>query len=169
MEVIIRPLELADAEYSWRWRNDPEIWKYTGSRPDKIITAEIEREWIAKVIDNKNEKRFAICVGSSREYIGNIQLTDIEAGESQYHIFIGNKAYWGKGIAQAATKLILQFAFEKINLDEVYLFVHHENLAAIEAYLKCGFKIVAKNLKEIKMNITKKDSVRAAGGPEVVK
>ena len=37
-KVLIRPLEVSDALTSYKWRNDPEIWKYTGSRPDMEIT-----------------------------------------------------------------------------------------------------------------------------------
>ncbi len=143
MKVIIRPLVINDAEISYVWRNDPEVWRYTGAKPEKLITQEIEKAWLSDVLLRDNEKRFAICIGEYEEYIGNIQLTDIDERTGQYHIFIGNKNYWGKGIATIATGLILKYAFDVLKLKEVYLIVKKENLAAIKTYVKCGFKVVS--------------------------
>ena len=60
MKITIRPLCIEDALTSYKWRNNPNIWKYTGNKPDKVITPEIETEWIKKVLKNENERRFAI-------------------------------------------------------------------------------------------------------------
>ena len=48
MEVKIRPLQDKDAYTSVVWRNIPEIWKMTGSSPDREITIEDELNWIKK-------------------------------------------------------------------------------------------------------------------------
>lgn len=154
MEINIRPLEEKDAYVSAKWRNDKEIWKFTGSKPDRKITKKIERKWILEVLQRRNEKRFAICVGSGKKYIGNVQLTDITKKTAEYHIFIGDKKYWGKGIATNVTKKIIDYAFKELNLLQVYLHVNKENLAAIKAYTKCGFiKFRGRNKGEIKMII----------------
>ncbi len=136
--VYIRPLEIEDAKISWQWRNDKEIWKYTGTRPDKIITYEIEKEWLLRVLNEKNSCRFAIIV--DEVYVGNIQLTNLTLNQAQYHIFIGNKKFWNQGIAQLATFQILMFAKESLNIKKVYLKVNVENKVAIRVYEKCGFK-----------------------------
>jgi RimJ/RimL family protein N-acetyltransferase len=140
-DVYIRPLEPRDALTSYKWRNDPEVWKFTGGKPDRIITADIEKEWIAKVLKNENEKRFAICTTDSNQYIGNIQLTNIGEGKAQYHIFIGEKAYWGKGLAKGASQQILRLAFDELQIESVYLEVNPDNASAVKLYTKMGFKI----------------------------
>ena len=45
-DVYLRPLKVEDSAVSWRWRNDAELWKYTVSRPDHVITEEEERSWL---------------------------------------------------------------------------------------------------------------------------
>jgi len=135
--VYIRPLANEDSQVSWRWRNDPEVWKYTGSKPDRLVTHIIESDWIIKVLKDTDSKRFAIIVDDN--YVGNIQLTNINCGKAQYHIFIGDKNYWGKGIAQLATFQILSYAKEILNLNEVYLHVNNSNISAIRVYEKNGF------------------------------
>ncbi len=144
--VLIRPLREDDALASYEWRNDPEVWKLTGRRPDRLITLQIETEWIRKVLSEENSARFAILVDNT--YVGNIQITNIiTAGEGEYHIFIGNRAFWGKGIATQATWQLLRYAREKLGLKKLHLTVKPENEAAIRVYLKCGFVIVTGEIK----------------------
>jgi len=75
MEVKIRPLEPADALTSVIWRNDPEVFKYTGSVYTHTITLENEIEWINRVIGNADDYRCAIIADG--KYVGNIYLTGI--------------------------------------------------------------------------------------------
>lgn len=148
-KILIRPLEQRDAFTSYKWRNDSEVWKFTGSRPDKEITEEIELTWINKVINEKSSKRFAILVND--EYVGNIQLTNITSIDAEYHIFIGNKDYWGKGVAKEATYQILSYAKNFLGLAKVFLFVSKNNKAAIVAYEKNAFLVSEEDEKSLKM------------------
>ena len=137
--VYIRPLILADAQVSFRWRNDSEIWTYTEFKPKHKISLKTEEDWLKNKLSNTNEKRFAICLINSNRYIGNIQLIDVNANKGHYHLFIGEKEFWGKGIAQQATLLILNYAFFDLGLKQVELEVNLANLAAIAVYKKMGF------------------------------
>jgi diamine N-acetyltransferase len=155
MKVIIRPLAEKDAYTSFAWRNDPLIWKYAGHKPDRTITVEMELEWIRKVLSRPDEKRYAICVGEEMEYVGNVQLTDMTAEEAQFHIFIGNREYHGKGIGTQATRLILEKAFHEFGLKRVYLEVREQNIAAVTSYGNCGFEIVSKSSDTLTMAIVR--------------
>lgn len=130
---------------SWKWRNDPEVWKLTGSKPDRTITPEIEKAWIQQVLNDDSCRRFAICLEKTDEYIGNVQLTNITDEEAEFHIFIGAKTYWGKGLGTQATDKLIKYAREQMKLKTIYLFVKPDNLAAIKIYKKAGFVHVSKN------------------------
>lgn len=149
-KVLIRPLEIEDASVSYKWRNDPEVWNFTGSRPDREITHEIELEWINKVLKDNTTKRFAILVDET--YIGNIQLTDIHEQSAEYHIFIGDKSFWGKGISTLATYEILHYAKEELCLQNVYLSVRADNIHAIKSYIKSSFDKISEEDDWIKMS-----------------
>lgn len=138
--VKIRPLEEHHAETSYQWRNNPEIWKYTFNRPDRTITPEIEKEWIRKVIRNKNERRFAIYYGN--DYVGNIYLTSITVHDAYYGIFLGDLRFAGKGIAMEASRQIIDYAKNELHLAEIFLRVKKENKAAYSLYLKLGFQVI---------------------------
>ncbi len=98
-----------------------------------------------------DEKRFAICIKESGEYIGNIQLTGINEYEAEFHIFIGEKNYWNKGFGAEATSLLIDYAFNKLKLQCVYLFVNKEHQAAIQLYKKTGFYELAEENGKIRM------------------
>ena len=139
LAIYIRSLKREDALTSYKWRNNPLIWELTGSKPDIEITKEIELSWIDKILKRKNEKRFAICIEKTNQYIGNVQLTNIQNKKAEFHIFIGETKFWGKNIATIATNKVLNFADNDLKLKEVYLWVKKENIAAIRVYEKCGF------------------------------
>ena len=137
--VMLRPLQEEDAQTSYRWRNDARVWQYTGSRPDKVVTEAMERDWIRQALARSNERRFAICTGAQHTYVGNVQLTHMTAGDAEFHIFIGDTRVHGQGVGTQATQLMLDYARDTLGLHEVYLRVHPDNLAAIRTYEKCGF------------------------------
>lgn len=140
-EVYIRPLREADAEISWQWRNDSEVWRYTGGRPDRIITPQIEHDWIQRALTDATCKRFAICLSEKDQYIGNVQLSGIDtnAGAAEFHIFIGERSVWGRGYGTFATQLMLKYAKETLQLRTIFLFVNEANTAAVRVYRKLGF------------------------------
>ena len=137
MNVIIRPLRESDAYISYRWRNDKDVFALTTVVYNNDITLEMELNWIMRVISNSNEHRCAIEVDG--HYVGNIYLTGIDSKLAEYHIFIGDKSYWGRGVATEASKQILEYAFETLKLSKVYLEVRTENKNAIHLYNKLGF------------------------------
>ena len=151
MEVEIRPLQEEDAYTSVRWRNDPEVFRYTGNTYDHVISIEEELCWIRRAIANRDEYRCAILADG--KYVGNIYLTGIDGREAVYGIFIGEKSYWGKGVAHQATKLLIDYAFSRLGLDRVWLKVKVMNTRAYQFYLNFGFKEVGHDDVYVTMEI----------------
>lgn len=151
MKVSIRPLREEDAYTSVKWRNDPEVFKYTFNTYDHEILLETELNWIRRVIANKNELRCAI--EADGVYVGNIYLLNLNSGIGEYNIFIGNRNYWGKGVAKKASQLIIEEGFKNYNLQKITLEVKIANVAAHQLYLKLGFKEVSRNESEIQMEL----------------
>ncbi len=110
-------------------------------------------DWLKKVIANPDEYRCAILADGN--YVGNIYLTDINEVSAVYHIFIGEKAYWGKGVAKQASKLILEYAFSRLDLQAVFLKVRKQNTRACRLYQSLGFLDVANEDDYIQMSLAK--------------
>lgn len=160
-EIYIRPLRMGDEVIAYHWRNNPEVWKYTGSRPDIVVTEEIERQWMERVLAQTNVMRYAICIKETDEYIGNVTLTDIEQGRAQFHTHIGATRHWGKGISSQATRMMLEMGFAA-GIEEIYLGVHKDNAGALSVYRKCGFVEAGRDGDEIKMTLTRQQFEDAA-------
>ena len=138
MDVTIRPLREEDAYTSVKWRNDPEVFKYTGNTYDHVITIESELNWIKKVMTSPTDYRCAIIADG--KYVGNIYLHDITRDSAIYSIFIGEKEYWGKGIAKQASLLIIKHGFDSLNLKTITLKVRSVNTRAVSLYKSIGFQ-----------------------------
>ncbi len=140
MDVKLRKLQKEDGLISWKWRNNPEIWKFTSNIPHDV-TPEIETQWIEKVTKRTNERRYAIIANNI--YVGDVQLLNLTNNDAEFHIFIGDTNYWGKGVATRATNLILDIAKNELHLKKVYLEVNKNHSVAQKLYEKAGFKAVS--------------------------
>ncbi|MFT7288475.1 MAG: diamine N-acetyltransferase [Halieaceae bacterium] len=138
-EIYLRRLRVDDAFTSWRWRNDRRVWRYTGSKPDREITLEVEAAWLAGVLEDTQSIRYAICLREKDTYIGNVQLTSVTEHTAEFHIFIGEPEYWNKGIGGKATASLLEIARDELALQQIFLTVDKRNKAAVEIYRKQGF------------------------------
>jgi diamine N-acetyltransferase len=155
--VYLRSLKLVDAKTSYLWRNNPLIWQFTRFKPVKPISESMETEWLKKALSNTKEYRFAICLKSNGQYLGNVQLIDVKSKNAELHLFIGNPSFWGKGIGRQATALILNYGFTYLGLDSIRLDVHKDNYPAIALYNKLGFFVNGEEKDFIHMVIHSED------------
>ena len=138
----------ADEEYC-RWLNDPEVNKYLETRKATI-------DELKKYIKEKNKSKNCLLLGifdnKSNKHIGNIKLDpiDFKRGVSTLGILIGDKNYWGRGIGTESTKLLVDYAFNELNLKKIDLGVISKNKAAISIYKNVGFKVKKIQKKKIK-------------------
>jgi RimJ/RimL family protein N-acetyltransferase len=75
-------------------------------------------------------------------YVGNISLmpgTDVYRKSAEIGYFIG-EPYWGKGIATAAVKLIIDYGFKQLGLARIHTGVYEYNPASCHVLEKCGFQ-----------------------------
>lgn len=136
-DVYLRPLTVEDAATSYKWRNDADLWKYTGRRPDIVVTEEIERAWAARVIADSTRANYAICTNGG-QYIGNVYLVNIHDGLGELGIFIGNRSCHGLGYGSQALAALKGIAKEEIGLKAILIDVAEANISALRIYEKCG-------------------------------
>lgn len=70
----------------------------------------------------------------------SLQQIDPRNRHAELSIFMLNTAVRGQGYGTEATRLLLNYAFEVIRLDKVYLGVYEFNEAGLRAYEKAGFR-----------------------------
>lgn len=151
MKIYLRPLQEEDAKVSFRWRNNPEVWKNTGAAPDCFITEEIETAWIRKALQDPTTKRYAICLKGNDQYIGNAYLSNISNGRAEEQIFIGEPTLWNQGIGTQARALLYRIAAEEFKLSIVVSNIRTRNIASLKSVLKLGFHEVARDSEWINL------------------
>lgn len=154
MEVKLRQLRIEDAAISYRWRNNPVIWKLTGRIWQGEATLEGEKNWIEQVLLQQDSIRFAICIGDEATYVGNIQLTNISNNIAWFHVFIGEEIWWGKGIASRALQQLLEYTLNETQIQTIFLKVKKENTAARRIYEKSGFHLDEETEDDLIMSYT---------------
>lgn len=152
-EIYLRPLAVEDAAISYKWRNDADLWKYTGRRPDRIVTEEMEAKWAASVTNDKTRLNLAICEVGTDKYVGNIYLVHMANQEGELGIFLGDRSVHGRGYGKQALKLLKEIARKDFHLKRINIRVREENLAACKTYLDCGARVVGRDGAWIMMTI----------------
>ena len=61
---------------------------------------------------------------------------------------IGEKDFWGRGYGTEALKLVVNYAFNRLNLHKIYAGINSSNKASIRAYQKVGFKVEGRKREE---------------------
>lgn len=140
--VRLRGIEREDLPTFVRWFNDPEVRQYL-IMYEPMSMAKEER-WFEEMLERKNDFVFAIeaQIGERWVLIGNVGLhrIDWKNRTAIFGIALGEKAYWGQGFGTDATRTMLRFAFEELNLHRVELEVFDFNPRAMRSYEKAGFR-----------------------------
>lgn len=157
-QCYLSPVNVEDADRVAAWSNDLEIAINTGDASD-MISFEKQKEYLDYM--SKNGYVFFIVRKSNDESIGVCKLTKVDLinRKATLGIFIGEKSCWNIGIGTEATKLLLDFGFSIINLNNIMLEVYSFNERAIRAYKKCGFKEIGRRRNSILLGDREYDEV----------
>lgn len=140
--VRLRGIEREDILTFVRWFNDPEVRQYL-LMYEPMSMAKEER-WFEGQLDKRDDFLYVVeaLIDGQWVPIGNVGLhrVDWKNRTAVFGIVLGEKAYWGQGFGTDATRTMLRFAFEELNLHRVELEVFDFNPRAIRCYEKAGFR-----------------------------
>jgi RimJ/RimL family protein N-acetyltransferase len=83
---------------------------------------------------------FAVETGAGR-LIGSCGLYEIfwPGRRAEFRIMLGEPDVFGEGHGTRATRMVVEYAFKRANLEVVHLGVNADNVAAVKAYENAGF------------------------------
>ena len=143
-KVYLSPMSTEDAETYCRWLNDPLVsGNIAGAaRVDSLTT---EKEYIEKVHKNKSHL-YAIVLKETDTLIGNIGIEEIDntSRTAALGLFIGDEEHRGTGYGSEALRLACRYAFDRLNLHSLHLWVFSFNERAMNVYKKVGFREVGR-------------------------
>ncbi len=141
----LSPPAADDAPLFAEWLNDPEIALPLGDEAYHTLSMEA-LELDIESSQRRQDNLFTIVDLETDCSIGRCLLFDVDAvnRSAMLGIFIGDKGYWGRGYGQEAIQLLLEYAFDLLNLNSIMLGVYEFNLRAIHAYEKLGFRVIGR-------------------------
>jgi len=147
-KIILRPVEPSDIETIVSHINDEEIRNYL--QMVFPLNTVREQEWVKNLYRDQNNIVFGIVPKNNEVIIGTTGLHDINWIDrvAEFGIVIFDKASWNMGFGTEATKLMLKYAFEHLNLHKIFLRVCEYNERALHVYEKCGFRIEGRLRKQ---------------------
>jgi RimJ/RimL family protein N-acetyltransferase len=141
--VALGPLRRDLATAYARWANQLEVRRgldYLG-----IATAETQEKWVEENLERGAKREpegveFTIYDRSDSAPVGTAGLFGIvhAHGRAEFGIAIGERR--GQGLGTEATRLVLDFAFNVLQLRNVLLETLEWNAAGLTAYERAGFR-----------------------------
>ena len=145
--VRLRRVERADLVHFVAWFNDPEV-RYPLAYIWPMGTAQEEAWYAAQLQTEPAVQPFSIDIRqedaeSGWRIVGNMAFHSVDwrNRNAELGIAIGDKTVWGRGYGTEATRTLVRWGLEELNLNRVWLRVYEDNAAAIRCYEKAGFRV----------------------------
>jgi len=145
--LIVRPLELTDAEGMFIMDSDPLVHKHIGQHP--VQTVDEVRDVIAFVRQQYTDHgvgRWAVIEKNSGEFVGWTgfkRMKEIANGHTD-HLDFGYRhaqRFWGKGYATEAAGAALHYGIHVLGFTDIYAMTDTENSASRRVLEKLGFRL----------------------------
>lgn len=141
--VALGPLRRDLIPWYTRWRNDFTVQRTFGD-PPRPVTLEQRATWFEEetTSDAPSAHWFTIYELDPVRPIGTTDLfhVDHRYGTASFGMLIGEADARGRGLGTEVVRLMLDFAFTELGLNNIMLTVSEYNLAGRRAYERAGFR-----------------------------
>jgi len=140
--IYLSPVHKGDLPFLTVTINDPEISQFL--TVDEPMTEQDEEKWLAGLSDQKASNIvLAIRLVENNEIIGTQGLYHIsfKDGTATMGYCIGRKDLWDKGYGTEAQMVLLEYAFNTLNLHKVSAEVYDFNPRSKRCLEKCGYVV----------------------------
>jgi RimJ/RimL family protein N-acetyltransferase len=130
-----------------RWENDLRTADLGGGDPRPVTAATIAAEWEPLLRGERPDwLGFAIYTLPELRLVGHANLRDFSNshGTAEIGISLGDVGERGKGYGTEVVRLLLDYAFQHLNVWNVWLDTASYNHGAIRAYEKAGFREIGR-------------------------
>ena len=141
--IHLRALEPEDLEFVYAIENDENIWEVSNTiTPYSKFLIRQYLENAHQDIYEAKQLRLVICKKGNSEAIGLIDLFDFDAKNKRagIGIIIQNDVNRNNGFGKQALSLVINYAFEQLQLHQLYANIGTENKASESLFTTFGFE-----------------------------
>jgi [ribosomal protein S5]-alanine N-acetyltransferase len=124
------------------WMNDIDVSRFLESDVEQY-TLSIIKNYVREIKNKANVYLFGIYDKNKNEHIGNVKINC----SSEYHkrgdigIIVGDKNYWGQGVATESVRTITAFGFREMGLYRITAGCNSVNVGSIKVFEKAGYSV----------------------------
>jgi diamine N-acetyltransferase len=141
--IYLRALEPEDLEFIYHIENDENIWEVSNTQTpySKFLIRQYLENAHQDIYEAK-QLRLAICKKETSEAIGLIDLFDFDPKNNRagVGIIIQNKTDRKSGFGKEALGLVIEYAFQQLQLHQLYANIGLENQASLALFITFGFE-----------------------------
>ena len=141
--IYLRALEPNDLEFVYSIENDESIWEVSNTQtPYSRFLIRQYLENAHQDIYEAKQLRLAICKNQDFSAIGLIDLFDFDPKNNRagVGILIKDSGNRNSGFGSEALDLLIQYAFSKLNLHQLYANIDIENEVSLALFTNFGFQ-----------------------------
>lgn len=141
--IMLRQPKMTDAEPRHRWFADAGVTRYLPLAGKGCIPMDAILSYLEQVIAS-DRPVFDVSIGlSDGAIIGSASYRDIVEGESaELSIVIGSADARGRGLGREAMALLIDYGFDAMKLESIWLIVRADNAVAVGLFGSLGFETV---------------------------
>ncbi|MCG3167213.1 MAG: Spermidine N(1)-acetyltransferase [Bacteroidia bacterium] len=150
--IKLRAVEPSDANLLYEWENDTTVWHVSNTITP--FSKEVIKQYLSSAhLDIYTTKQLRLIIETeNKNAIGCIDLYDfnplhLRAGIG---ILISAAEHRRKGYADEALNILIKYAFNTLNLNQIFCDIGVENTGSIALFQKHNFKIVGTKMKWVR-------------------
>jgi aminoglycoside 6'-N-acetyltransferase len=137
----------SDYQLMLKWLTDERVLKYYEGRDKKFTIESIREKYSPRIMGR--EQTTPCIIEYKKIPIGYIQFYNDRKPDEIFKdtediygvdLFIGEPTLWNQGLGSHALRKMVQYLFEKKNASKIIIDPSINNLRAIRAYKKAGFR-----------------------------
>lgn len=147
--LLLRPLELSDAEALFELNKNPNVHKYLWQKPEVVIDESIKViEYVHRQYQENKIGRYATILKETGEFIGWTGIKFVndmeENGNTNFYDYGYrlDEKFWNKGYATEASIFWLDYGFNQLKIDKMNAYTHSQNGASNHVLQKIGMNFI---------------------------
>lgn len=160
--IYLRALEPEDLEFIYKIENNESIWEVSNTQtPYSRFLIRQYLENAHQDIYEAKQLRLAICLTDTFEAVGLIDLFDFDPKNNRagVGIVISRESNRNSGIGSEALQLVINYAFNQLQLHQLYANIGLNNEISISLFTKFGFQKIGVKKDWIKISNQYEDEI----------
>ena len=139
--LSLRPYAEGDIQAWQRWDVDPEVQKHLPEPVNKVVSEAEQSAYMKECLEENDGAYWSIVWNETGEVIGTVSITEINFhhGVGELGIVIGEKQFWGMGIATESIEAVIEYAKSTLKLRRLHAEYEQENIGVQKALEQAGF------------------------------